>query len=59
MRGSSRYEDSVPGTLGNRPAPHTMLSIQPLSEVRVQVHELIVNGVSVGGHMHTSFFVDL
>lgn len=59
VRCPSRDEDCIPHTLGNSPALHTTLSVQALAEVRVQVDQLVMNGVGACLVTQTSLLIDL
>lgn len=59
VRSTGWYKDGISWTLCNAPSPNTMLPIQSLSEVKVQVHELVVNGIRVGRDIYTSLLVHL
>ena len=51
MWGAGRDEDGVSHGLRDGPASHSVFLQQPLTEVRVEVDQLVVNGVRSHGLM--------
>lgn len=59
VRGPSRDKDGIPYTLCNGPALHTILLVEPLPKVIVQVEQLVVNWVSARHWPKTSLLINL
>ena len=59
MRSPSWDEDGIPNTLSNGPPLHTILLVQPLPKVKVQVEQLVVNWISAWCWPKTPFLVNL
>ena len=59
MWGSSRDEDGIADCLCNGPALYSVLLQQPLAEVRVQVDELVMDGVCSCTLLHTPLLTHL
>ncbi len=56
---SCRYEYCIPHTLNNGPPLHTVLLQHPLPEFRIQIDELVMNGVVTRHHSKTFLLVNL
>ena len=59
MRCPGWNEDGVTYTLSNSPALNTILLVEPLSEVKVQIDQLVMNWISPRYRPKASLLVDL